>query len=217
MAKKQPRASKITSEKFGPYALAIGQMALTWNELHEALGHLFGEALDLKSGHDARIQCAAVWGSVTNDRQKRLMLDAAINWVMPERHKRFPRLAADILWITQRANSLEDRRNNVIHAPLDEATGIVAAMAGLTHGSVFPGGLFNERSGKLMKATVLSGKDLLREMIVYRDCAQMLADFSDDIFAAWRGKASTWPERPDLPSLKDKASKPPTPKAPKLR
>ena len=216
MAIEQSRLPKITSKKFEPYALAIGQMALAWNELHESLGLLFGQALDLKSGRDAGIQCAAVWGSVTSDRQKRLMLDAAINWLGRERHVKYPKLK-DVLWLTDRATSLEDSRNNVIHAPLGEATGIVAALAGLAHGSVFPSGFFNERSEKLGKATVFAGKDLLKEMILYRDYAQMLADFSDDIFAAWRGKTSTWPERPDLPSLKHRVSKSPTPKATKAR
>ncbi len=215
MANKEPRASKITSEKFKPYALAIGQMALAWNELHEALGHLFGEALDLKTGHDARIQCAAVWGAITSDRQKRLVLDAAMSWVMPERHQKFPKLTRDVLWLTNRANSLEDRRNNVIHSPLDEATGLAAAIAGLQHGDVYPGGFLNERAGKLGRATTFAGKDLLNEMIVYRDYAQKLADFSDDIFAAWRGKAPTWPEQPALPPLKDKASNPSPHKPPK--
>src|SRR6185312_15033919 len=115
MAEKRPRALAITAEKFAPYALAIGQMALAWNELHEALGVLFAKSLVV--GQERNLQVAAIWGAVTSDRQKRLLLGASINHIGEEEHRKFPRLASDVLYLLERANSLEDRRNNVIHSP----------------------------------------------------------------------------------------------------
>jgi hypothetical protein len=204
MVESRPRPLAITGVKFEPYALAIGQMALAWNELHEALGALFAQAL--ATGLDRGLQCAAIWGAVTSDRQKRQILDATINYMGEETHKRFPQLATDVLWITERANSLEDRRNNVVHSPLAEVTGeLIAALTGLQMGDVYPGGVLNERALKLSKSTIRVGKDLLVEMIRYRDYAEALASFSDDIFTVWRKPTDAWPDRPALPSLKDKA------------
>lgn len=74
----RPRPSlAITAPKFEPYALAIGQMALAWNELYEVFGTLFTWAI----AEDPRRnwQCAQIWAAVTSDRQKRMILDAAIN------------------------------------------------------------------------------------------------------------------------------------------
>jgi hypothetical protein len=204
MPDRRPRSLAITGAKFEPYARAIGQMALAWNELHEALGALFTQALAV--GIERSFQCAAIWGAVTSDRQKRQILEAAINHVGEEVHRRFPLLASDVLWLTGRANSLEDKRNNVVHAPLAEVTSpLVAGLAGLQMGDVYPGGVLNECALKLSKSTHHIGKDLLEQLHLYRDYAEALASFSDEIFTAWRKPTSAWPEKPSLPQLKDKA------------
>ncbi|HZL60404.1 MAG TPA: hypothetical protein VFC38_11990 [Stellaceae bacterium] len=204
MTERRQRSLAITGVKFEPYALAIGQMALAWNELHEALGILFTKTL--ASGIESSLLGIAIWGAVTNDRQKRLILGAAINHIGEEAHLQFPQLASDVLWIIDRTHSLEDKRNNVVHSPLAEVTSeLIAVMAGLQMGDVFPGGVLNERALKLSKSTIHVGKNLLTEMNIYRDYAEMLASFSDDIFTAWLTPAGTWPEKPVLPPLKDKA------------
>ena len=204
MSDERPRTLAITEEKFLPYALAVGQMALAWNELHEALGILF--AWSLRTSKDRTLQAIAIWGAVTSDRQKRQLLEASINYLGEESHRQFPQLAADILWLVGRANSLEDKRNNVVHSPLAEITSdLVGALLGLKMGEVFPGGILNERALKLRNSTILVGKDLLNEMIVYRDYAEKLASFSDSILTAWRKPVGSWPERPSLPPLKDRA------------
>src|SRR5690349_235351 len=115
MTEDRPRGLVITEEKFQPFALAIGQMALAWNELHEALWVLFSQALG--QDKDKQFQGLGIWGAITSDRQKRLVLDAAINLIGREKHTEFPQLAADILWVIERSNSLEDKRNNVVHSP----------------------------------------------------------------------------------------------------
>jgi hypothetical protein len=203
MVEGRPRGLAITGEKFQPYALAIGQTALAWNELHEALGVLFAQALGV--GTERRFMAAAIWGAITNDRQKRVVLETAINLIGAEEHSKFPQLANDIIWIIQRSASLEDRRNNVVHSPLAEMTSpLISALTKIPMGEVHPGGVLNERAEKLGKATIYAGKDLLTEIIRYRDYAETLADFSDKILKAWRKPDGTWPERPALPPLKDK-------------
>jgi hypothetical protein len=150
------------------------------------------------------MKVAASWGAVTSDRQKRLLLEAAINWIGMETHKAFTSLASDILWTIKRANSLEDKRNNVIHSPLDEMMGgLSSGLYGIQAGDIYPGGVFNDRAQKLLSATSKRGRSLLAEMHLYRDYASTLAEFSRDMGKAWRLR-TPWPDKPELPPLKDK-------------
>jgi len=196
----------MSTAKLEPYALAIGQTTLAWNELHETLGALFCKVLGGSTDMDHKMQCMAVWGSVSNDRQKRILLEAAVNWMGEKRHKEFPELAPDILYLIGRANSLEDKRNNVIHAPLEEVSSvIVAAMIGKKVGDVYPGGVLNDHALKLANSTIHVGKDLLTEINRYRDYAEYLDLWASAIFQALEKPDGTWPKRPSLPPLKDKA------------
>jgi hypothetical protein len=198
------RRSPFTKKKFHPYALAIGQFGLAWNDLHEALGLLFVEATHRgASGIASGIRISAVWGSVTSDRQKRLMLEAAINWTIPAEHKKSPRIAEDVLWLISRGHSLEDKRNDVIHAPLGEIENALAAgMMGIQMGEIVPTATaFNKRARNLGASTRKTGKRLLPQIRLYRDYASAMAAFARALDREWKHPTGSWPEKPALPRL----------------
>jgi hypothetical protein len=115
------RRSKFTSRKFKPYALASGQLNLAWNDLHEVLGEIFVDAMALRHKNvGLRVKLAVSWGVVASDRQRRVLLKATINRIGRAEHQAFPQLAEDVIWIVGRGDSLEEKRNNVIHAPLSQ-------------------------------------------------------------------------------------------------
>jgi hypothetical protein len=101
------------------HTLAIGQLAIQWNLLHEAMGFLFLSLL--KGGHSN--QYAEVWSSNTSDRSKREMLLAAADgmWIDPDaQEERLRHSVAQglVKKLVGAASALEDTRNNAIHAPL---------------------------------------------------------------------------------------------------
>lgn len=187
-----------------PYAVAIGQLALSWNDLHEAFGLIFLQAVTFDVANMRQYtQLQATWGVIQNDRLKRDMAAKAINWVGAPLHVRFPRLGDDILWAVRRATTLEDHRNNVLHSPLyqnNDAT--LAALMKLDRVStVIPGrSLWGLRPDKLTAATIRKRKDLLKEIRGYRDAMAALDSFVRAVHDAWQ-KQKPWPERPQGPHL----------------
>jgi hypothetical protein len=204
MVKSWRRRSRYTQAKFRPYAKAIGELALAWNDFHEALGALFIQASwHPPGGSAAWFQASAVWGVITSDRQKRTILEAAISGIGKERHLESPKIAEDVIWLVKRGHDLEDKRNNVIHAPLIELTNaLAAALSGEKHGSITPSmALQNTRAIKLRKS-LGTAPNLLREIRFCRDYATALATFARDLSKAW-AKQRPWPKTPRLPPLKD--------------
>ena len=104
----------FTHKSFRPYVIALGQLALAWNDLHETLAILFCTVM----GSGYVNQFLAVWHAVKSDRSQRDILMASIS-----SHRNFPddqrkRLQTEIEWICARANALEDMRNDALHSPL---------------------------------------------------------------------------------------------------
>jgi hypothetical protein len=99
---------------FQPYALAIGQIALAWNDLHEGLSFLFCRFC----GGGFADYHLAVWHSADYDRAKRKMLRGKWRVITDAQAKHFPRLRPDLKWLLDRADELEDARNDAIHSPL---------------------------------------------------------------------------------------------------
>jgi len=64
---------RYTAKKFRPYALAIGEATLSWNDLHVELGMLFVTV----SGGGYANYYFELWNSLTNDGAKRNILMAA--------------------------------------------------------------------------------------------------------------------------------------------
>lgn len=61
-----------------PHALAIGRIALAWNELHEVLGQIFAQ-LFTKSHGDTSM---SIWNALDSDRTQRKLLRAAATVVL---------------------------------------------------------------------------------------------------------------------------------------
>jgi len=74
-----PQNAEFRVPAFDPYALAIGRLALAWNNLHERLAALFWTIL----GAGVMNQPIAIWKSANFDRPRREMLKAAAMTVRP--------------------------------------------------------------------------------------------------------------------------------------
>jgi hypothetical protein len=149
-----------THSAFRPYVVALGQLTLAWNELHEAMALLFCSVM----GGGYANQFLAVWHTINSDRNQRGVLVAAaendIN--RPASDMRHKELVDKIKWICGQANTLEDLRNDSLHSQLIARGQQVAPMSGLGH----------IRAGKLQ------GKaDLLAEFRRCRDGAKRLTEY----------------------------------------
>jgi hypothetical protein len=191
---------------FRPYALAIGQSTLAWNDLHERLSEIFNDilfALGLNTPDNT--YALAIWNSSTSDRAKRKMLDALSNSLyegcfVRKRLLYFPKgrveqLQTAIKYILKEANSLEDARNNAIHAPLHSTEGIDDE----------PGQVIVEPMDYLgnQRAQRMVGKNLLAEYKYLRDSARVLANYSDAVMEAFLQSRDTpvaWPSTPKMPN-----------------
>src|SRR5580700_224118 len=157
-------ALPYTAKAFLPYVAALGQLALAWNNLHEVLGLLFCRVMEANPVN----QYLAIWHALKVDRAQREILLAALrNHVRGAYPTSF---VPDIEWICNRADALEDTRNDALHSPLwaqERGPGntIVQPWVGLGH----------------IRAQKLLNKDLLAEFRWCRDAAVLLADFASDI------------------------------------
>jgi len=127
--RRMPR-NRFTGTPFKPYVIAIGQLTLAWNDLHEKLAALFCLLMDHQEEDDALIddtlatpqdwherdaRLIGIWNSSNFDRPRREMLKAVIANSRQDHRKAFPKLIDDMTWVLQRADSLEEmmvpRRN----------------------------------------------------------------------------------------------------------
>jgi hypothetical protein len=149
-----------------------------------------------------------IWGEITNDRQKRLLIEALAPWLGKERDEMFPTLRSDLEFLCRGGDKLEDKRNNVIHAPVDLMRNALAA--GLPdaapYGSIVTASL-NARGRKLEGPSKRRDHELIIAARLYRDYATTLASYARAIRDAWVGRERrrrrAWPQRPTLPRLRD--------------
>ncbi len=146
--------------------MGMGQANLAWNELHEVLGHLFwvlcGDETDLP---------IVVLQTARADRAKRDMLAAVNQHARARKTKPMELAMPEIKWLIDRANALEDDRNNLIHSPLGTLE--------QTSTEVLPDWFFGNQ-----RALKLKNKDYLKECRRVRDTARMLRDFARDLAIA---------------------------------
>jgi hypothetical protein len=171
-----------THPAFRPYALAIGQAALAWNDLHEMLCFLF---CSLMGGGPAN-QHFAIWHILKSDRAQRdVLLAAAKNNYMtliPEN------LENDIEWLCKQADKVEEARNNTIHSPLlgvDRGEGNIEISPRMSLGHI--------RAGKI------ANKNILAEFRWCRDAAQCLTLFALAMDRTLMDLTQPWPDRPPWP------------------
>lgn len=118
--------SQFTDRVYRPYALAIGQFCLAWNDLHERLGILFiiicssrrgrsgGRNATLNESNSLAVH-AEIWHSAHYDRPKRDMLKALLETSFLGQTN--PQLIEAVQWILKETDKLEEIRNNAIHTP----------------------------------------------------------------------------------------------------
>jgi hypothetical protein len=192
--KRSPDLERFTSAEYRPYALAIGQVALVWNELHEVL---CGFYVSLVSTIEEE-KIAAAWQSLPSDRTKRGMLRAVIAKLGHKEERRNPRAREDLKWLFGQLDRLEDDRNNAIHAPLRTFRNWVwITIIGRSEG-VQP-----DDTQENKRATNLRNKELLAEFRNARDEITIFRDYVEAIGDAWEWddvRRCTWPDRPQLPS-----------------
>lgn len=223
--KDKPKRKRVrfTEKAFAPYVAGIGQAALAWNDLQEELGRLYAKVTQsdwyiIKKGGEVTVTCMALesWQALKVDRSKREMLSAAIGILHPHDTRRLAKLAPDVTWLVKETNSLEDIRNDAIHAPLrlwhrqeddgKHVSGVEAAR------------LFANR-----RARKLAEKDILAEFRWCRDMALVLRDFARDLQESFQLGAISesppdwqraWPDKPKLPVRKaTKTKNQPRPRA----
>ena len=100
------RNLNFRSKIFKPYAKALGEATLAWNDLHMVLSSLFGAVSRIPN----RVATDAMWNSLKADRVQREMLESlvklnAINYNIPKK------LKTEIEWVLKETTALENLRN----------------------------------------------------------------------------------------------------------
>jgi hypothetical protein len=119
------------SPQFRPYALALGQLALAWNEFHEMLSLLF--CTTMGGGNSG--QFLAIWHALKSDRSQRDILlvaaNADIHHGIPE--ATYQKLKESVKFLCKTATKLEDLRNDALHCPLFGSSAGIQPLTGLGH------------------------------------------------------------------------------------
>jgi hypothetical protein len=203
---------RYTAPEFRPYVTALGQLSLAWNDLQESLGALFWTMMSPRPlvGAFVHREPLFVWYAIRSDRSQREMLKAAVNHLTIDWER--PLLVVETNWIIDRANELENWRNDAIHSPLffAEGLGAISDKSGIKS---YANGIkpaywqFNPRAINLAKRD-----DLLAEFRFCRDTAITLADYAHLIdLALINYPTRSWPERPKLPNRKPRKTPPSQP------
>lgn len=172
-----------------PYTLAIGQLALAWNDLCERFGDLFWTIM----GAGEMDRPIGVWNSQNFDRARREMLKAAALASSPSEIDKFPGIKNDIKWLCDRAEEFENRRNNAVHSPLLLNRNMLTVLMEFSD-IVVPDDLRRNQ-----RAINLAGKDLLSEFRWCRDSILVLRDFAALVDRALTAEGAPWPGRPSMP------------------
>lgn len=199
----RPGAVSYGHAAFRPYVIAIGQLALAWNELHETMGLLFCTIM----GGGVVNQYLSVWHALRVDRAQREILKAAA--ISDTRDALSTRYLDDVKWLCGQADTLEDARNDAIHSPLlgmrrSSTSVVVMPRTGLGH----------------FRANKLADRgNLLAEFRRCRDASLILAKFALDMDLALMNlnDKHPWPDRPRLPSHSRTRSPKPAKKAQRPR
>ena len=169
----------FTDKAFRPYALALGEIALAWNDLHVSLSFVFCSILAVGNFNFGPFQ--AIWQTITNDRMQRNVLVAVAKeaGLALSSREQFE----DIKWLCDQATKLEDFRNDALHSPLWGTSTRIAPVTGLGH----------------PRATKLYGKDLLAEFRLCRESITTLRNYAMQIDECLQRRRGGWPKRPQMP------------------
>jgi hypothetical protein len=186
----RPPSDDAVNAKMEPYVTALGKVAHAWNKLQESLGQLFCTITGLENAIGQ-----AIWHSTANDRAQREMLRAAILALDDAQlSKRCPKAKNELIKMLNDVDSLSDKRNTAIHAPMSVAVGDgdIELMPVFFYG--------NPRAKKL------HGKDILTEFEWYEQSADTITVFARAARTAIIAGAQ-WPGKHSMPILQQKKSK----------
>jgi hypothetical protein len=173
------RNINFRTETYKPYAQALGEIALAWNDFHVTLSDLFWAVSKVPNG----LMPNAIWNSLKSDRAQREALKSLVELAILGHHLPMA-TKTEILWVLERADRLEDLRNDALHAPLYGDGGTVFAWHQLG----------NKRAKKL------EGKNLLKEFSYFYDTTVVLREYTEKLSANLRSPNDPLPNRPKLPS-----------------
>jgi hypothetical protein len=174
------RNYNFRTEEITPYATAIGELALIWNDLHMVLSSIFWKATRIPNGMIAD----AMWNSLKSDRAQREMLESIINLdAMGQLIKGATR--EELIWALTEITKLEDLRNNALHSP----------MLIESDGSISP---WHQTGNK--RAKNLAKRELLSELRRFYDTAIIIRDYVEALRNAMVSQDDL-PARPTLPSI----------------
>lgn len=165
-----------------PYATELAKLILAWNDLHETLGQLFWLATGTET-----VVAISIWHELKSDRTQRDVLRQAAK-VGFTQSIRLDEAREKTLWLLDQIHILSNRRNDAIHAPLMFIT------------NEFGTSISANVSWMNPKALRLSTKDVAKELIWYRETAEVLSDFGYDLCTGLAWPEANWP-LPDKPLL----------------
>jgi len=174
-----------TEETRDAHALAIGKIAMAWNEFHELLGSLFAN-LFTKSHY---LTTLAIWHCLDSDRTQRKLLRAAAETYLGQRIDK--KGLEELLWLLNKTDTLLSQQRNLrIHAPLNA---LFEADGG--HKLLPVPGPGNRN------AKQLDGRDVLKEYSHYEEQIKKMKDFAFGLRFKLTVAGSSddpWPERPRI-------------------
>jgi hypothetical protein len=170
-------------ETIEPYLIEIGALVLSWNYLHEELANLFWRVTGIPNGAIA----FAIWHSTPSDLTQRKMLRAAVEVVYGENDETRER----ILWLLNKVDHfLAQKRNDALHA----AVVLLVEPEGT---KIIPQNFTNSP-----RADSLEGKQIIKELIWYRETADALKWDARMLRQALHPKRpQPLPEKPKMPHL----------------
>ncbi len=167
------------------YALAIGRIAIAWNEYHEQLGYLFARFFT-KSHYNTAL---AIWHCLDSDRTQRRLLRSAAATHLSWNTKGLEELN----WLLNKTDHVIAMQRNVgIHAPLSALFDVDGTEKLLP----VPGP--GNRNAKQ-----LDGKEVLAEYAHYELQIRRISEFASALrFKLVEGRYSKgpWPTRPKISS-----------------
>jgi hypothetical protein len=173
----------INDEIRDAHALAIGRIAMAWNEYHELLGDLFAN-LFTKSHYDTTL---AIWHCLDSDRTQRKLLRAAAETYLGQRIDK--KGLEELSWLLNKTDTLLSQQRNVgIHAPLNALLDDVQS-------------LFPVRGPSNRNAKQLEGRNVLKEYEHYEQQIRKMREFAYALcfkLTLGRGADDPWPERPRI-------------------
>jgi hypothetical protein len=103
VTKRKRRLQRYTSAEFKPYVVALGQLALAWNDLQESLAALFWTLANPPPQPGDRVNYIPlrIWASIKSDRIQREILRTVINHSQTNWGR--DRMTKDLIWLVDKA------------------------------------------------------------------------------------------------------------------